>query len=112
MRCQITQYGLSKKAGGWDDPGDSETDQRLGGWGNLLMEGNCALTKSVINTLGIMRGEFVRIEYPDGYSFTAQFADIAPESDDRCDIFHPFAFSKEQDARGDFADVTISGRTT
>ena len=110
MKARITQFGLSVKAGGWDQYGDPETDKFIGAHGKLMPQAavDCALTDSLRDKLGIKPGQYVKVCWP-AQTLCLRFIDRAPESDDRVDVFRPYQFSLAQDHWGDFADVTISG---
>ena len=110
MKVMVTQYGLSKKAGGWDAPDQeagSQTDQRIGNHDNPLIENlSCAVTDSVKKTLGLKPGDKIKLVWPNGQGLIVQYDDRAPEIDDRIDLWKPKSFDKTINAWGDFAEAT------
>jgi len=113
---KTTRYGLSPRAGGWDVPGDSGTDNWMGCFGNKLNTSSCALTNSAEAALAqsLLSASDSRIAR-DGnnqiipgrlkphtllkVTFLAPFDklviyrtfdDRAPEVDERLDNFLPF----------------------
>jgi hypothetical protein len=114
MNCKITQYGLSAKAGGWDTYGDSSTDKFEGDHGNMLQNGiSCALTASAVAGLlrpdgsPILHGDYLQIVFENGFTYIRRWDDTAPESDPRLDMFNAYAFDKQMDAAGQFADARV-----
>ena len=102
----ITQYGLSKKAGGWDPDGDSSTDRFEGDRGNVIQNSiSCALTASAVTLLGAKHGDYLQIVFPNGFTYIRRYDDTAPESNPRLDLFNAWAFDKQ--VPGDFADVRV-----
>lgn len=106
MKIKITQYGLSRSAGGWDPDGDSETDQWLGNMGNILNTSSCAITDSAMKDLGAKHGDLLQIVFDTKHVYYRRIDDRAPEADARVDMFFPFAFDKSIPA--DYADVTLA----
>jgi hypothetical protein len=101
---RITQYGLSRRAGGWDPDGDASTDHGFGDHGNLLVDGqSCALTRLAAETLALSHGQWIQIVWDNGYSEKRSYDDTAPEADARVDLFNRNAFNNA--IRGDFATV-------
>lgn len=103
IAMKTTQYGLSKRAGGWDSDGDSGTDAWEGNYGNMLNLSSCALTASAEaqlatawfgeGTTRLTPGMLLKITYPNAKIVLYRtFNDRAPESDARLDIFNPWAF--------------------
>lgn len=106
-KCRVTQYGLSKKAGGWDGVGDSGTDEWLGNHGNTLFDGfSCALTQAAQDALGIAckPGVLILIEFDDGTTQVRRFDDRAPESDSRLDMFNAYRIRPQG---SDFANLSL-----
>lgn len=110
VRMKTTRYGLSPRVSGWDSPGDSGTDAWQGNRGNTLNTSSCALTVSAEDLLArslldnpdanpgtnfkLTPGRLLRITYLAPFEhlvFYKEFADRAPESDPRLDIFLPWA---------------------
>lgn len=105
MRVKITQYGLSKHAGGWDPYGDSGTDKYIGSRNNKLVDGvSCALTESAEEGLGCKFGDTLLVTFDDGSTQARVVADRAPEEDARLDMFNALA---ELPQASTFAEVTI-----
>lgn len=107
MKIKITEYGLSKKAGGWDGIGDSGTDAWLGNHSNLLNTSSCALTRSAQDLLHAMPGDLLKVKFNERYVYYVTFDDRAPEDDPRVDMYFPFVRPVEFNHLSDFADVTI-----
>lgn len=106
MRCKITQYGLSIKAGGWDTYGDSGTDKFHGDHGNTIQNSiSCALTSSAVAELGTKHGDYLQIVFSNGFTYIRRYDDTAPEADVRLDMFNAYAF--DQQIPTEFADVKI-----
>ena len=107
---KTTQYGLSKRAGGWDPDGDSGTDRWEGHHGTTLNISSCALTKSAEAQLAMSKGggaielppgTLLKITYPDARLVLFRtFDDRAPEDDPRLDIFNPLAFDTRLPEQG------------
>lgn len=106
MRVKITQYGLSKASGGWDEYGDSGTDQWLGNRGNILNTSSCALTASAATALKAQHGCLLKIIFDQKHVYYRTYDDTAPEDDPRLDMFFPWAFDKTIPA--DFAEVQLA----
>lgn len=95
---KTTQYGLSPRAGGWDKPGDDDTDAWLGDVGNKINLSTCAPTASARAALGIPPKAIVllKITYPDArLVLYRETGDEAPEDDQRVDLFMPWAFDSK-----------------
>jgi hypothetical protein len=103
-KLQVTRYGLSKKAGGWDPYGDSETDKGLGSKGNILSYFACAITDSARMALGANFDDYLVIVFPDGRQQIRRIEDRAPELNGRVDLFYPWA---DDPSIPDYADVSI-----
>lgn len=105
---KTTRYGLSPRAGGWDIPGDSGTDNWIGCFGNKLNTASCALTVSAESALSATLPEgdsrlgdgsgklkphtLLKVTFlapMDKMVIYRTFDDRAPESDDRLDNFLP-----------------------
>lgn len=123
-----TRYGLSPHAGGWDKPGDSGTDNLMGCFGNKLTTASCALTvimeAALAETLAgmldnrlmfdsnnqIIPGRLkpftlLKIVWPGTILVQyREFADRAPESDLRCDLFLPW---RDDPSIPDFGEVSV-----
>lgn len=99
---ELTQYGKSVKAGGWDPDGDSYTDRGEGDWGLLLTLQACALTDSAAKALGVKPKDWVTITFEDGTKMDRQYLDRAPEDNERCDCYQPWDFVE---GRSDYGDV-------
>jgi len=109
VQLKTTRYGLSPRAGGWDNPGDGGTDAWQGNHGNTLNTSSCALTDSAESLLAatlptddrrrisinrLVPGTLLRITYlapADKMVRYVTFDDRAPEADARLDIFLPWA---------------------
>lgn len=105
----ITQYGKSKKVGGWDPQGDDETDKGFGAWGNLLTLQGCALSDKAVAALGIKRLGWLTITFPNGTALCRQYQDRAPEDDIRVDVYEPWGFVVNRPDRGDVALTPMTG---
>ena len=95
LLMKTTQYGLSKSAGGWDPDGDNGTDAWQGNQGNILNLSSCAPTASARLKLGLAPKQIalLKITFPDSrLVLYRETGDSAPESDDRIDLFMPWAF--------------------
>ena len=101
---QLTSYGKSISAGGWDPYGDPETDAGNGDWGLKLTPNACALTDSAALALNAHPGDWVKINLGEGVSMSRQYLDRAPEENMRCDCYEPNEFIPN---RPDYADVTL-----
>lgn len=133
IRARTTRYGLSPRASGWDYPGDSGTDNWMGCFGNKLNTSSCALTTSLEAELAqslpslpglpdrrllrdgngqVIPGRIkpftlLRVAFLapfDKMVFYREFADRAPESDPRLDIFLPF---KDDPSIPDYGLVSV-----
>jgi hypothetical protein len=108
-KIKITQYGLSKKAGGWDPDGDDDTDRWVGDDGPISYL-SCALTLGAQSIIGLPPGKSdrarLKIVFPDGTTIFRFWSDRAPEADPRLDLFMPYFFDRTIPA--DFAEVSIS----
>lgn len=105
LRVKITQYGLSKKAHGWDGVGDSGTDAWLGNHGNKLIDGfSCALTERAQELLGCVAGALILITFDDGTTQVRRFDDRAPEADARLDMFNAYRMRPQG---SDYAEVSL-----
>jgi hypothetical protein len=105
---KITRYGLSKKMGGWDGVGDSDTDVFRGCEDNKLVDGiSCALTRSAQEQLNAKVGDWLQIQYSNGYRELRRFDDRAPEEDCRLDRF--MAYTEDKNQPSDFATVVNFG---
>lgn len=111
MRLRLTQYGLSAKAvptPGWDNPGDSGTDKRIGNEDNYLHNQACALSPDTFGLLDVKDGAVLRIKFDNGYLLFKEVLDTTDLSlHGRVDIFNPLVRDKQQDAAGDYAEVTV-----
>lgn len=116
MKMKCTQYGVSEAAGGWDGKGDSGTDSFLGNANNTLVNGvSCALSPSArakLNTLaphGNIQGYWLSIVFSNGFQYLRRVDDSTSAEllDDRVDFFNAYAFDKQMDAAGQFADVQV-----
>ena len=112
QNVQITQYGLSKKAGGWDGAGDSGTDNWLGNHGNRLNGCSCALSPEFAHAIGAVNGDLLLIEFSTGLKLVKAFDDLTTPglTNFRLDVFNPYHFDNVQDAAGQFATVTLYPR--
>lgn len=107
-RLTVTQYGLSPQNGGWDPDWDSSTDKFIGDHGNTLQNGiSCALTASARDLLEAKHGDYLQITFPNGFTYVRRFDDTAPEANSRIDFFNAYAFDKQMDGAGEFADVAV-----
>lgn len=92
MSVKITEYGYG------DDPyGDTLTRQGWGGWGNRLNGASCALTDSEVKALGLTprdHGAKLKITFSNGTVIYRFWADRAPESNQRLDLYEPEGFDK------------------
>lgn len=107
---EITQYGLSVAAGGWDGKGDSNTDKRLGNHNNRLNGCSCALSPEYAASLGAEHGDLLLIEFANGLRLVKSYDDSTARglTNFRVDIFNAIEFDKVQDAAGMFAkSVTL-----
>lgn len=109
---KTTRYGLGLAAGGWDNYSDPGTDAYQGNHGNILNTSSCALTVSAEAALAaslqstdprllrdvnqqLIPGKLkpqtlLRIVWPGTHLVQyREFADRAPEYDERCDLFYP-----------------------
>jgi hypothetical protein len=108
LKTKITQYGLSLKALGWDGVGDSGTDNFEGDHGNVIQNGiSCALTASAAALLGAKHGDYLQILFANGFAYIRRYDDTAPEDDPRLDMFNAYAWDKQMDGEGQFADVRV-----
>ena len=104
--CVITQYGKSKKAGGWDPYGDSFTDKFIGNHDNTLINGiSCAVTTATKESLNLENGDWLKITFTNGHYYLRRVDDIAPESNARVDFFNYYAFDEQMNSFGDTATV-------
>lgn len=113
---KTTRYGLSPRVNGWDQPGDSGTDNWMGCFGNKLNTSSCALTNSGEAALAasllsssdsrLMRDgngqaipgriqphTLIKITFlapADKMVIYRTFDDRAPEGDERLDNFLPW----------------------
>ena len=104
---KITQYGLSKRAGGWDPDGDSGTDNWQGDAGNTLNFSSCALTQAARTALAILPKEIVLVKITTSDPRVVLYRttdDCAPEAEERLDLFMPWAFDSHLP---DLADVEV-----
>jgi hypothetical protein len=78
----ITHYGPNPKVGGWDFPGDSETDKGIGNDNNQLNSLSLAVSKDIVKAAGLTLGRPVYIngQYIGNY-------DDTPGEDGRVDIY-------------------------
>lgn len=110
--AEITQYGRSVKAGGWDIDGDDDTDKFEGNIGTIYSGVDCAVTDSMRAALGgPADGKWLRIIFHDknknAVEYRRRIGDRAPESDKRVDFFNYWAFDHQQDGLGDYALVEL-----
>lgn len=92
IRMKTTQYG-------YEQPGDPNWDKnsnelRLGTHNTPLVAGDggsAAITKSAANALGVKRGDYVKITWPDGKTQIRKIVDVTSNrlKDKRVDIFYP-----------------------
>lgn len=124
IHAKTTRYGLNL----WDKPGDSNTDAWLGCFGNRLNTSSCALTVSMEAALAVTLAGMKdnRLMYDANNQIIPgrlrphlllkivwvgtdliqyrTFDDRAPEADERCDLFYPWA----DDYRiPDFGEVSV-----
>lgn len=108
-KIQITQYGLSEAAGGWDGKGDSDTDKRLGNHNNRLNGCSCALSPEYAKSIDAEHGDLFLIEWDNGLKMVKSYDDsTAPGlTNFRLDVFNALVRDTVQDTAGMFATVTI-----
>ena len=113
MKMEITQYGLSDKAGGWDGVGDSGTDKFEGNENNLIVNGvSCALSPLARTALGAKDGQTVKVTFPNEVVYHRQVADSTDNlPNQRVDFFNAYAFDKQMDKFGEEADVVLIEET-
>lgn len=85
LDCELTRYGKSLEAGGWDDYQDGGTDAGMGCRSSILPDGTiinplidgvtCALSKPAEEALGCEVGSWLDILLPDGRIVQRQFND-------------------------------------
>jgi len=65
----ITHYGPSPKVGGWDSPGDSQTDRGIGNHNNLLNSLSLAISDDIAKTANLSLGGpvYVNSQYIGNY---------------------------------------------
>lgn len=93
---EVTQFGLSIAAGGWDGKGDSGTDAWLGDRNNILNSSSCALSPVAEKGLGVKGGEILKIYFDEKHIYFRTFDDrTSPDlTNARVDFFFPYAFDK------------------
>jgi len=74
--------------------------------GNLLNLSSCAITDSAKAALGAQHGDVLQIAFDQKNVFLRRIDDRAPESDERVDLFFPYAFNTSIPT--DFANVTLA----
>lgn len=111
MKMQVTQYGLSRRVGGWDGVGDSGTDNWLGCANNILNTSSCALSKPAEQGLSAKPGDLLKIVFDAHHVYYRRFDDrtsqdpgVIPNA--RCDFFFPWTFDKS--IPGADAEVTVA----
>lgn len=70
----ITHYGPSPKVGGWDSPGDSQTDKGRGNHNNSLNSLSLAVSSDIVKAAGLKPRDHVYIngQYIGNYDDTPQ----------------------------------------
>lgn len=115
MRMQITQYGLSNAKDGWDGVGDPGTDAFKGNADNVIINGvSCALSPSARVALGnVPDGKWLVVTFANGVVYRRQVTDSTSTQllNDRCDFFNAYAFDKQMDSFGGYADVVVEDLT-
>lgn len=95
LPIQVTQYGPSKKIGGWDNYSDSGTDAGLGCHNNKLEDGiSCALSKPAEEQLRVKPGVWLDILLSNDKVIQRRFDDRTDPSlpNARVDLYQKLAF--------------------
>lgn len=95
LSVEVTQYGKSEQAGGWDGKGDSGTDAGLGCHNNKLEDKiSCALSKPAEEQLRVRPGVWFEILLSNGVTLTRRFDDRTDQSlpNARVDLYNEWEF--------------------
>lgn len=95
LAVEITAYGKSIEAGGWDGKGDSGTDAGLGCINNQLVDGvSCALSKPAEEQLLVKPGVWLDILLANGITIQRRFDDRTDQnlSNARIDLYEEWKF--------------------